>query len=241
MFDEAMQQGPNTADDALRLARSERDDLSIALSSRDAKIAELETTIGFVKAGEHAAVAAEERVRNDNYRLLGYLDAIREALGKPDSGSPKCPQCGGELREVTYSRDGMLNSEQFDAVRAGDYFCKKCPGKESNDGYKYFWKRDLAKDALTTCDNCELAMPIGCGHMYGNQLGCPLGPRKDPAWIAGKAVWDNLTDRRGIKQELEACDLATQLEIIETLGKIALRVANAGRNAGAADAGKEGI
>lgn len=73
------------------------------------------------------------------------------------------------------------------------------------------------------CDNCELALPAGCGHYYGSQKQCPLGPRTDSVWIVGKAVLDDLRDRRGINYALGACDLGTQLEIIESIGKVALR------------------
>lgn len=55
----------------------------------------------------------------------------------------KCPDCEGKLSPV-FRRDGsMLNSEQFNSIRAGDYYCTKCPGNFSRTGYRYFWERDL--------------------------------------------------------------------------------------------------
>ena len=71
--------------------------------------------------------------------------------------TPKCPQCGGRLWPVRKPSESMLNDDQdalakalralvdkvFDSIRAGDWYCEKCPGKESNTGYKYFWDKEL--------------------------------------------------------------------------------------------------
>jgi len=58
----------------------------------------------------------------------------------------RCPQCGTDLLEVKQS-NGMLNDEQFDAVKAGDWYCTKCP---SNDRGKttlcYWWQREVLVD-----------------------------------------------------------------------------------------------
>ena len=62
----------------------------------------------------------------------------------------KCPNCGGELFAVTRPSDSYLSPDQFDAVRAGDFYCMKCPSNDrGNTGYWYFWERELmdAKDA----------------------------------------------------------------------------------------------
>jgi hypothetical protein len=60
----------------------------------------------------------------------------------------KCPNCNGSARPVTQS-NSYLNSDQFDAIRAGDYYCETCPeeagtAKKSQSGYAYFWERDIA-------------------------------------------------------------------------------------------------
>ena len=55
----------------------------------------------------------------------------------------QCPKCNGPLKEVTYQSNSMLNRDQFDAVRAGDFYCTSCKGSESSSGYKYFWLREL--------------------------------------------------------------------------------------------------
>lgn len=72
------------------------------------------------------------------------------------------------------------------------------------------------------CDHCESPLPPGCRHLAGDQDGCSLGPRTDLVWLVGMAVWKDLTDRRGIKNELRQCDESIQVEIIETIGRIAI-------------------
>ena len=57
---------------------------------------------------------------------------------------PQCPICKGPLKEVLYPSGSMLNREQFQAIRAGDFYCESCKGTEAASGYKYFWKKDLA-------------------------------------------------------------------------------------------------
>lgn len=78
------------------------------------------------------------------------------------------------------------------------------------------------KQTKSKCDNCEESLPSGCHHIYGDQEGCEVGPRTDLKWKIGLAIWDNLTDRRGIKHELQNCDIDIQAEIIETMGEIAI-------------------
>jgi hypothetical protein len=58
--------------------------------------------------------------------------------------NPKCPRCNRELERVKQT-SGMLNDDQFDAVKAGDYFTPDCdldPCAGSANGvtstYRYF-------------------------------------------------------------------------------------------------------
>jgi hypothetical protein len=55
----------------------------------------------------------------------------------------KCPKCGKELVEITYPFNSMLNEEQFDAVKAGDYYCEKCQASTLPNGCSYFWESEL--------------------------------------------------------------------------------------------------
>lgn len=58
---------------------------------------------------------------------------------------PLCPErCGGVLTPVSHPAGSMLNAEQFDAIRAGDWYCTRCKGDRSNTGFRYFWNREIA-------------------------------------------------------------------------------------------------
>jgi len=54
-----------------------------------------------------------------------------------------CPICKGELHKVIYPSDSMFNRDQFEAAKAGDYYCTTCKGHEARTGYKYWWKSEL--------------------------------------------------------------------------------------------------
>lgn len=56
----------------------------------------------------------------------------------------KCPKCKSELKCVTNPCGSMLNDEQFDAIKAGDYYCDSCHGNRSDSGFRYFWKKELS-------------------------------------------------------------------------------------------------
>lgn len=79
----------------------------------------------------------------------------------------------------------------------------------------------MENTAPEICDYCDLPLPLGCGHIDGKSPECKVGERKDIEWRIGIAIWNNLCDRRGIKHELMECDLEIQIEIIETMGKLA--------------------
>lgn len=56
----------------------------------------------------------------------------------------KCPKCG-ELLYIVRESSGYLNEEQFDSIRAGDYYCKSCKGNRGKSGYRYYWENELNK------------------------------------------------------------------------------------------------
>lgn len=80
----------------------------------------------------------------------------------------------------------------------------------------------MANPAWQYCEFCESPYP-GCFHMSGQHRECKAGPRTDDAWVVGRAIYADLADRRGIKQELAACEIPIQVEIIEAIGKIAIK------------------
>lgn len=57
-----------------------------------------------------------------------------------------CPQCGGSVEKVRYPSDSMLNEYQWDSVRAGDWYCQKCPpNNRSNTKLCYWWDDEVTK------------------------------------------------------------------------------------------------
>lgn len=56
---------------------------------------------------------------------------------------PKCPLCGKELEPVRQSANSPLNSDQFDASKAGDWFCECSSNGRGNAPYAYFWNREV--------------------------------------------------------------------------------------------------
>lgn len=70
--------------------------------------------------------------------------------------------CGNHLEKVTQSANSMLNSEQFDAARMGDWFCRRCPKNEGKN--RYFWDSEVAALAASPAR-------IDCGEA-GHSEGC---------------------------------------------------------------------
>jgi hypothetical protein len=61
----------------------------------------------------------------------------------------KCPKCGKPLTRVRQREPKMLNDEQFDSMKAGDYVCEAgCKGNRGISGLLYFWEHELANKSL---------------------------------------------------------------------------------------------
>jgi hypothetical protein len=74
--------------------------------------------------------------------LLAIIDRLSSAPSRgSDSDEPACPHCARPLRKVRYP-GGHLNEDQWDSVRAGDWFCEDCRNWPKR--YRYFWNSDLA-------------------------------------------------------------------------------------------------
>jgi hypothetical protein len=56
-----------------------------------------------------------------------------------------CPQCKGELKEVT-NNSLFMNKDQFDAEKAGDFYCERCPGNDRGKQPRcYWWTSEVRK------------------------------------------------------------------------------------------------
>lgn len=55
-----------------------------------------------------------------------------------------CPQCRNKLIKVVQSCTSALNPDQFDAVKAGDYYCQTCPDNDRGSSKLcYWWTHEL--------------------------------------------------------------------------------------------------
>jgi ribosomal protein L37AE/L43A len=54
-----------------------------------------------------------------------------------------CPDCNTKLKTVRRFSGSYLSQDQFDAVKAGDYYCPNCNDEATKSKFKFFWKRDL--------------------------------------------------------------------------------------------------
>ncbi len=62
-----------------------------------------------------------------------------------------CPTCGGKLNYVPKS--GNMNSDQWDAVKAGDWFCKACPDNgRGKTGYCYWFDSEIEAHERRQCE-----------------------------------------------------------------------------------------
>ena len=61
----------------------------------------------------------------------------------PDAADPRCPECGVSMERVEQGSPRMLNADQYDAIKPGDWFCRHCPGDRGKSGYLYLWNREV--------------------------------------------------------------------------------------------------
>lgn len=88
-----------------------------------------------------------EPTRDDRLEaLMPYLQHRPDCrMGKLVSPVP-CPECG-EAMNVVRDTGGYLNRDQFDAIKAGDWFCKR------HEAIVYAWDSSVKKHGCT----CGLA------------------------------------------------------------------------------------
>jgi hypothetical protein len=77
---------------------------------------------------------AEIRALQDIFADLRHLRRERQHVGPRTCASPSS----------TTATPNTLHPAQFDSIRAGDWFCEKCPKLDPPKRYRYFWNRDIA-------------------------------------------------------------------------------------------------
>lgn len=64
----------------------------------------------------------------------------------------KCPNCSKPLKEVP-RHSKWLNDDQYEASKAGDWFCENCPDNgRGNSGLCYFWDREVEASERAACE-----------------------------------------------------------------------------------------
>lgn len=57
---------------------------------------------------------------------------------------PQCPKCKVPMRRVRNPSGSMLNDDQFDAIRAGDWYCGCHNNGRGNTSNAYYWNSEVA-------------------------------------------------------------------------------------------------
>jgi hypothetical protein len=131
-------------------------------------------------------------IRQRVNQMREILEAALRAAPSPGAGetlTSRCPTCARALHKVMRPSGSMLNDDQFDAVRAGDWYCDTCPSNErGNTGYRYFWTRELAQPPAVSASPAtpsdeETPCPVRsdkqhCNCWYDGEPCCACG---DPA------------------------------------------------------------
>jgi len=55
-----------------------------------------------------------------------------------------CPCCRTVLAPVLYNPEYLLNRDQWESQKPGDFFCRICPGNgRGYADYAYYWRREV--------------------------------------------------------------------------------------------------
>jgi len=82
-----------------------------------------------------------------------------------------CPTCKNPLKKLRYPINSYLNRDQWELVRAGDFYCNICPSNgRGNKPLCYWWKHEVKKEEDNKMDNnkethkCDESEQVGlCG------------------------------------------------------------------------------
>ena len=92
---------------------------------------------------------------------------------------PACPRCQQPLKQVTQSPYSPLNSDQFDASKAGDWFCECSDNGRGAAPYVYFWDHEVTPQVtpqvipdFTVEDVRHRLTVIEARELEANRMGC---------------------------------------------------------------------
>lgn len=69
--------------------------------------------------------------------------------------TPTCPMCNAQLQFVRQSSDSYLNREQFNAAKAGSWYCEACKDPETRTGFKYWSNTEVKRSGQELCNYHE--------------------------------------------------------------------------------------
>ena len=82
--------------------------------------------------------------RHDLDWYINQLRALEQERDRLRELIEECPQCGTRLSPVRQAYGSPLNADQFDAVKAGDFYCPECPSNDrGNKSLCYWWESEL--------------------------------------------------------------------------------------------------
>lgn len=130
------------------------------------------------------ANAERDRLLADNVALREALEGIKcRCSHAVDS---HCPDCREALEPVV--NNGPLNDDQFDAVKAGDWYCKRCSDARIRSGRKHWFDRDLQRVVYQQCNRCAaLTTPATAVALERVRK-----EAKIEAWLEAKALAEQL-------------------------------------------------
>jgi hypothetical protein len=112
---------------------------------------------GYIQSSFSSLCEEVLKLRADLAQARRIAEELREALITQKCRCSKainkrCPQCGESLNAVT--NNGPLNDDQFDAIKAGDWYCERCEDGSIRNGKKHWRDKDLEVIVYYQCDRC---------------------------------------------------------------------------------------
>ena len=78
----------------------------------------------------------------------------------------RCPQCAAVVRRVEPGPNSRLNADQFEAAKAGDWWCVQCPSNGRGTSPKaYWWDHEVLKDERMNERDATAAGSPGARHV----------------------------------------------------------------------------
>lgn len=130
-----------------------------------------------------------------------------------------CPTCKTALKEVVQDSHSLLNSDQFDALKPGDWYCETCAPDEGHN-YKY-WRNSQVLIQKSTIDEVTPAFieSLECAFVDGCvELGMDLYKLNKSTIKILQSVWNKA--RHNIPPESGPAELMAMLHLQGTINQM---------------------